>query len=99
VRDAVLEIRAINAWGRVVRAGVRVVKNAAGYDMPKLYTGSRGTLVFITSVTFMARPLPDEVCHLSYTASTSGRPSQPTEPRSVHARPTSRHRGGPAGPS
>lgn len=69
VRDSVLEIRAINAWGSVVRAGVRVVKNAAGYDMPKLYTGSRGTLVFMTSVTFMARPLPDEVCHLSYTAS------------------------------
>ena len=39
--------------------GGRVVKNAAGYNMCRLMTGSLGTLGVITQVTLMVRPLPE----------------------------------------
>ncbi len=43
----------------VVHGGGRVVKNVAGYDLPKLFTGSFGTLGMIVEATFKIRPLPD----------------------------------------
>ena len=66
----VLEVRAVDARGRRVRAGARVVKNVAGYDMPRLYAGSRGTLVFITQVTFVTRPKPPVIARLSLNTDT-----------------------------
>jgi|GEM_PF-1289049 len=66
----VLEVRAVDAQGRRVRAGARVVKNVAGYDMPRLYAGSRGTLVFITQVTFVTRPKPPVIARLSLNTDT-----------------------------
>ena len=44
--------------GRVIKAGGKVVKNVAGYDMPKLFAGSLGTLGVITEVSLKLRPLP-----------------------------------------
>jgi FAD/FMN-containing dehydrogenase len=69
-RDYVLEIHAVDAEARRIRGGARVVKNVAGYDLPKLYTGSRGTLAFLTQVTLKTRPLPEQTTRLSFTAPT-----------------------------
>ena len=43
----------------VVKGGGRVVKNVAGYDFPKLLTGSMGTLGIITQLTLKVRPIPE----------------------------------------
>jgi len=57
-RDFLIGIGAVLADGRGVKAGGRVVKNVAGYDMGKLYAGSLGTLAVITRATFKLAPLP-----------------------------------------
>ena len=57
-RDLVLGLDAVTGYGDVVRAGGRVVKNVAGFDLVRLYTGSWGTLGAITSVTMRLRALP-----------------------------------------
>jgi FAD/FMN-containing dehydrogenase len=56
----VIGLRAVLADGRRIKAGGNVVKNVAGYDLCKLFTGSYGTLGVITDVTFKLRPLPAE---------------------------------------
>ena len=58
VRDLVLCATVVLADGRVIRAGRPVVKNVAGYDMPKVFDGSYGTLGLIADVTFKLTPLP-----------------------------------------
>lgn len=58
-RDYVLGISVVNADGVEVKAGGRVVKNVAGYDLMKLYTGSFGALGVITQVTLKLKPLPE----------------------------------------
>jgi glycolate oxidase subunit GlcD len=60
LRSFVIGLRAILADGRSIKAGGNVVKNVAGYDLCKLFTGSYGTLGLITEVTFKLRPLPPE---------------------------------------
>jgi glycolate oxidase FAD binding subunit len=57
LRDMVLGMRVVRADGTVVKAGSRVVKNVAGYDLCKLFTGSFGTLGVIVEVTLRVRPL------------------------------------------
>jgi FAD/FMN-containing dehydrogenase len=59
-RSYVIGMRVVLADGRVVKAGGNVVKNVAGYDLCKLFTGSYGTLGLITEITFKLRPLPAE---------------------------------------
>ncbi|NJO82117.1 MAG: FAD-binding oxidoreductase, partial [Blastochloris sp.] len=58
LRDLVLAATVALPDGRVIRAGRPVVKNVAGYDLPKLYVGSYGTLGLIADVTFKLMPLP-----------------------------------------
>ena len=58
-RDYVIGISAVDADGRLFKAGGRVVKNVAGYDICKLLVGSRGTLAIVTQVTLKLRPLPE----------------------------------------
>ena len=59
VRDMCLGIEFVRSDGEVVKAGGRVVKNVAGYDLMKLLTGSYGTLGIAASVTFRLYPLPE----------------------------------------
>ncbi|RMG36138.1 MAG: FAD-binding oxidoreductase [Planctomycetota bacterium] len=56
LRDYVIGISAVDGQGRLFRAGGRVVKNVAGYDLCKLLIGSLGTLAIVTEVTFKVRP-------------------------------------------
>jgi glycolate oxidase FAD binding subunit len=58
VRDSLLGIEFVRADGERSKAGGRVVKNVAGYDLMKLLTGSYGSLGIITQVTFRCSPLP-----------------------------------------
>lgn len=57
-RDRVLESTIATGDGRVVRGGGRVVKNVSGYDLPKLVTGSLGSLGVVTSVCLKLWPEP-----------------------------------------
>jgi len=57
-RDFTIGMRVVTADGRLTRAGGRVVKNVAGYDLCKLYIGSLGTLGVIVEATFKTVPLP-----------------------------------------
>lgn len=50
-RDLVLGVEAVTGAGDIVRGGGRVVKNVAGYDLSRLFTGSWGALGAITEVT------------------------------------------------
>lgn len=59
VRDLLLGITVVLADGTVTRSGGTVVKNVAGYDLGKLYTGSLGTLGVITEAVFRLHPLPE----------------------------------------
>ena len=58
VRDLLIGTRIALADGTVARAGGRVVKNVAGYDLDKLLVGSFGTLGVIVEATFKVLPLP-----------------------------------------
>ena len=60
LRSFVIGLRAVRADGRSIKAGGQVVKNVAGYDLCKLFTGSCGGLAVITEITFKLRPLPGE---------------------------------------
>ncbi len=59
LRDYVLGISGIDARGRAYKAGGRVVKNVAGYDLCKLLVGSLGSLAIITQVTLKLKPRPE----------------------------------------
>jgi glycolate oxidase subunit GlcD len=58
-RGSVIGMKVVLADGNVIKAGGRVVKNVAGYDLCKLFTGSYGTLGVITEINFKLRPLPE----------------------------------------
>ena len=57
-RDRVLEVTMATGYGEVVRGGGRLVKNVTGYDMPRLMTGSLGSLGIIGSVCLKLWPTP-----------------------------------------
>ncbi len=57
-RDLLIGITVIRADGTVARAGGKVVKNVAGYDIGKLFAGSYGTLGLIAEATFRLHPRP-----------------------------------------
>ena len=59
IRDYVLGVSAVDASGRLYKAGGRVVKNVAGYDLCKMLVGSYGSLAIITQVTLKVRPIPE----------------------------------------
>lgn len=57
-RDYVLGLEAVLATGEVVRAGGKLVKNVAGYDLVRLLCGSEGTLAVLTELTLRLVPKP-----------------------------------------
>jgi glycolate oxidase FAD binding subunit len=59
VRDLVIGMKVALASGEQIKAGGKVVKNVAGYDMCKLFVGSLGTLGIMTEVTLRLAPIPD----------------------------------------
>ena len=58
VRDLLIGVTFVRADGVVAKAGGKVVKNVAGYDIGKLLTGSFGTLGIITEAVFRLNPVP-----------------------------------------
>ncbi len=59
MRDYVIGISAVDGHATLFKAGGRVVKNVAGYDLCKLLVGSHGSLAIITQVTLKVRPQPE----------------------------------------
>lgn len=57
VRDLLLGLSFVRADGEIAKAGGRVVKNVAGYDLMKLFTGAYGTLSIMSQLTFRTYPL------------------------------------------
>ncbi|MGI8863203.1 MAG: FAD-binding oxidoreductase [Solirubrobacteraceae bacterium] len=72
-RDLVLGITVALSDGTIARAGSKVIKNVAGYDLAKLFTGSFGTLGMILSASVRLHPLP------LATATALGTSSTPSE--------------------
>jgi glycolate oxidase FAD binding subunit len=58
VRDLLIGITVVRPDGKVAKSGGKVVKNVAGYDLGKLFTGSYGTLGLITECAFRLHPCP-----------------------------------------
>jgi glycolate oxidase FAD binding subunit len=65
-RDFILGIQFIDGAGNLVRAGGKVVKNAAGFDLPKFFVGSRGRFGALTELTFKVFPRPRNSLTLVY---------------------------------
>ncbi|HXJ77359.1 MAG TPA: FAD-binding oxidoreductase [Candidatus Methylomirabilis sp.] len=59
-RDLLIGVTVVGADGTLIRGGGKVVKNVAGYDLPKLFIGSFGTLGVLVEATLRLRPRPDE---------------------------------------
>jgi glycolate oxidase FAD binding subunit len=66
-RDRMLEVRLATGDGRLIRGGGRVVKNVTGYDLPRLATGSFGSLGMITEMCLKLWPLATEQAMVAVT--------------------------------
>ena len=66
VRDFILGVSLVDGTGRLVRGGGKVVKNAAGFDIPKLIVGSLGELGVLTELTFKVFPKPESQITVEY---------------------------------
>ena len=71
-RDLVIGTRVANPEGTLTRAGGRVVKNVAGYDLNKLYIGSLGTLAIIVELSFKLAPIPPAFATVAGTFDSAG---------------------------
>lgn len=70
VRDFLIGVRFVDGQGRLVRGGGKVVKNAAGFDLPKLMVGSLGQFGVLTEVSFKVFPRPEAYTTLTIVFST-----------------------------
>jgi len=70
VRDFLIGVRFVDGHGRLIRGGGKVVKNAAGFDFPKLMVGSAGSLGALVELTFKVFPRPE--AYLSLSVETGG---------------------------
>ena len=58
LRDFILGVRFVDGGGRLLRLGGKVVKNSAGFDVPKFFVGSLGRFGVLTELTFKVFPRP-----------------------------------------
>src|SRR5688572_25285567 len=58
LRDFILGVRLVDGQGRLLSLGGRVVKNAAGFDVPKFFVGSAGRFGVLAEITFKVFPRP-----------------------------------------
>jgi glycolate oxidase FAD binding subunit len=65
LRDLIIGVTLALPDGTLASSGGKVVKNVAGYDLPKLATGALGTLAVITRAIFRLHPLPKETRTIS----------------------------------
>jgi glycolate dehydrogenase FAD-binding subunit len=75
-RDLIIGVEMALADGRIAKAGGRVVKNVAGYDLSRLVCGSFGSLAVITAATFKLAPLPATSRTVIATVSDSARAAE-----------------------
>lgn len=66
VRDFVIGVQFIDGMGKRVRGGGKVVKNAAGFDFPKMMVGSCGRLGVLTEITLKVLPRPPQYSTLQF---------------------------------
>jgi glycolate oxidase FAD binding subunit len=76
VRDLIIGITVVLADGTVARAGGKVVKNVAGYDLAKLFCGSFGTLGLVAEVIFRLHPVPAAAAVVTFRAEAPERVGQ-----------------------
>jgi len=72
LRDLIVGVSLIRADGSRVRGGGKVVKNVAGFDLPKIAVGSLGTLGMIATVTLRLHPVPETSLGVRIAACTIG---------------------------
>jgi glycolate oxidase FAD binding subunit len=65
LRDLIIGVTLVLPDGTLAKSGGKVVKNVAGYDLPKLVTGAFGTLGVITRAVFRLHPVPKETSTIS----------------------------------
>jgi len=70
VRDFILGVRFVDGAGRLLRMGGKVVKNAAGFDLPKFFVGSLGRFGVLAEITFKVFPRPASALTLRLAAGT-----------------------------
>jgi glycolate oxidase FAD binding subunit len=70
LRDFILGVRFVDGNGRLLRMGGKVVKNAAGFDLPKFFVGSLGRFGVLAEITFKVFPRPASSLTLRLTAET-----------------------------
>ncbi|MCZ6673771.1 MAG: FAD-binding protein, partial [Verrucomicrobia bacterium] len=58
LKDFIIGVRFVDGLGNYIRGGGKVVKNAAGFDFPKLFNGSLGRLSILTELSFKVFPEP-----------------------------------------
>jgi glycolate oxidase len=90
VRDFVIGVRFVDGRGNVVRGGGKVVKNAAGFDLPKLMAGSLGRLGALVELSFKVFPQPPAFATLrtefpSLTAAVDAMTGLTTQPLDMEA--------------
>jgi glycolate oxidase FAD binding subunit len=74
LRDLIIGVTLALPDGTLAKSGGKVVKNVAGYDLPKLVTGSLGTLGIITQAIFRLHPIPRESRTLSFCGTDTANP-------------------------
>ncbi|MDE3134304.1 MAG: FAD-binding protein [Acidobacteriota bacterium] len=73
VRDFVIGVRFVDGTGRLVTGGGRVVKNAAGFDLPKLMVGSAGRLGILVQLSLKVFPRPPATATLEFALGSADR--------------------------